>query len=90
MSSFLPTFQTMNDDIEFLFHQQFLQLLGPDAFGVELLERLDLVLVGHCADHLGLVLGAWCKGLKVFDDHVDLGNGQLRSPRANVDDSGVL
>lgn len=72
-----PTFQAMNDDIEFLFHQQFFQFLGPDTFSVEFLERFDLVLVGHCADHLGFVLGAWCIGLEVFDDHVDLSDGQL-------------
>lgn len=80
----------MNNNIEFLFYQKFLQLLGPDTFGVELLERLHLVLVGHCADHLRFVFGTWREGLKVLDDHVDLGDGELRASRANIDNSGLL
>lgn len=85
-----PTFQTMNDNIEFLLHQKFLQFLGPDALGVELLERFYLVLIGHGADDLRFVFGAGCVSLKMFNDHVDLGNGELRASCANVDDSDFL
>ena len=85
-----PTFQAMNNDIEFLFHQKFLQLLGPDTFGIEFLKRLHLVLVGHCADDLRFIFWTWCEGLEVLDDHVDRGDGELRAPCADVDDFHIF
>lgn len=77
----------MHDDIQLLLHKQLFEFFRPDGFGVEILERFRLILIGHCVDYLHLVLRPRSIGFQICDDHMHLCDCELGLAGADVDDS---
>ena len=75
----------MHHDIKLPIHQQLLQFFRPDALRVKSRKRLDLVLVGHGADNPRDIFGLRRDGFQLCDNRVDLRDGKLLSPCADVD-----